>query len=385
MSASERAEMVYECIRGGAEEYLIKPVTRKEVQNIWTHIIRRLNHPAAGAGSAVAPLPAIQPAAAGSNGMLQAAGTAEPAQHQQQAPEPNASSAAPLLPPLASQQQAAAPHVAGATGTSTTATLHPASPPLRPNTPALSPAQQQQQQQQLASSLSMAATATAAGQQQQHHPWHALALRHVSGGGAAQPQQHLAAAALPLQQQQQHPLLVQQGEGSCCGGGCSEQPLTKRARLQNGSGAPTLLGGSAPATNHRGGGTSGQAMDWMRGTRGGGAEMAAAAYGGGGAEQLGGVQGGMMVEAAGRAEREGGAHAAPLLGGFGVGSTGSESTSVIPLSSWLARPNRVVQPKESFWIFTEVGKARGIDQFMACETWEVCPPQRIAYKLRWMM
>jgi len=43
MSASERAEMVYECIRGGAEEYLIKPVTRKEVQNIWTHVIRRLN------------------------------------------------------------------------------------------------------------------------------------------------------------------------------------------------------------------------------------------------------------------------------------------------------------------------------------------------------
>lgn len=68
MSASERAEMVYECIQGGAEEYLIKPVTRKEVQNIWTHIIRRLGataqqprqppptHPALPANPVPAPL-----------------------------------------------------------------------------------------------------------------------------------------------------------------------------------------------------------------------------------------------------------------------------------------------------------------------------------------
>ncbi|KAJ9530155.1 hypothetical protein QJQ45_023443, partial [Haematococcus lacustris] len=43
MSASEQAEMMYTCIRGGAEEYLIKPVTQKEVQNIWTHVIKRLS------------------------------------------------------------------------------------------------------------------------------------------------------------------------------------------------------------------------------------------------------------------------------------------------------------------------------------------------------
>ena len=43
MSASEQRETVVECIRGGAEEYLVKPVTRKEVQNMWMHVIKRLN------------------------------------------------------------------------------------------------------------------------------------------------------------------------------------------------------------------------------------------------------------------------------------------------------------------------------------------------------
>ncbi|KAF5833547.1 hypothetical protein DUNSADRAFT_10078 [Dunaliella salina] len=367
MSASERAEMVYECIRGGAEEYLIKPVTRKEVQNIWTHIIRRLNHPptgaGAGAGAAGALLPAPQHATAGSNNRAQALGAAEPASTvQHQAVEPSATPAALPLQQLApQQQQAAAPHAAGAAGPSSAAALYPASPPLRPNTPVISPAQQQQHQsqQQLASSLSMAAAATASGQQhQQHHqhqhqPWHTLALRHMNGVGTALPQQHLTTAALPQQQHHMHTLLMQRGEGGCCGGNRGDQPQAKRVRLQNGSGAPTLLGASATAANQRGGGASGQATDWFRGTRGAGAEVAGTSYGGGGAEQLGGVQGGMMVEAAGRAEREGGAQVAPLLGGFGLGSTGGEGTSVVPLSHWLARPNRVVQPKESFWIFTE--------------------------------
>lgn len=32
---------MFECIRGGAEDYLLKPVTRKEVQHIWQHVWRR--------------------------------------------------------------------------------------------------------------------------------------------------------------------------------------------------------------------------------------------------------------------------------------------------------------------------------------------------------
>jgi DNA-binding response OmpR family regulator len=32
---------VFECIRGGAEDYLLKPVTRKEVQHMWQHVWRR--------------------------------------------------------------------------------------------------------------------------------------------------------------------------------------------------------------------------------------------------------------------------------------------------------------------------------------------------------
>lgn len=43
MSASEETERVCECIRGGAEEYLLKPVTKKEVQNIWQHVLKKLS------------------------------------------------------------------------------------------------------------------------------------------------------------------------------------------------------------------------------------------------------------------------------------------------------------------------------------------------------
>jgi DNA-binding response OmpR family regulator len=41
MSANEENDTVFECIRGGAEDYLLKPVTRKEVQHIWQHVWRR--------------------------------------------------------------------------------------------------------------------------------------------------------------------------------------------------------------------------------------------------------------------------------------------------------------------------------------------------------
>eukprot|EP00798_Chlamydomonas_sp_ICE-L_P018211 gene18211-24661_t len=43
MSASEQQETVHECIQGGAADYLVKPVTRKEVQKIWTHVMKKLN------------------------------------------------------------------------------------------------------------------------------------------------------------------------------------------------------------------------------------------------------------------------------------------------------------------------------------------------------
>lgn len=41
MSANEHTGTVFECIRGGAEDYLLKPVTRKEVQHMWQHVWRR--------------------------------------------------------------------------------------------------------------------------------------------------------------------------------------------------------------------------------------------------------------------------------------------------------------------------------------------------------
>ena len=44
MSANEHTETVFECIRRGAEDYLLKPVTKKEVQYICQHVWRRQKH-----------------------------------------------------------------------------------------------------------------------------------------------------------------------------------------------------------------------------------------------------------------------------------------------------------------------------------------------------
>lgn len=41
MSSVEQGETVFECVSSGAEEYLVKPVTRKEVVNMWQHVLRK--------------------------------------------------------------------------------------------------------------------------------------------------------------------------------------------------------------------------------------------------------------------------------------------------------------------------------------------------------
>eukprot|EP00775_Hariotina_reticulata_P006474 gene6474-6702_t len=41
MSANEQKDTVFQAIAGGAEEYLVKPVTKKEVQNIWQYVWKR--------------------------------------------------------------------------------------------------------------------------------------------------------------------------------------------------------------------------------------------------------------------------------------------------------------------------------------------------------
>lgn len=45
MSANEEKDAVFEAIKGGAEEYLIKPVTKKELQNIWRYVWKRASAP----------------------------------------------------------------------------------------------------------------------------------------------------------------------------------------------------------------------------------------------------------------------------------------------------------------------------------------------------
>lgn len=56
MSAHEQAGTVFECIRRGAEDYLLKPISIKEVRNLWQHVYRRR----CGL-KAVCELPAIPP------------------------------------------------------------------------------------------------------------------------------------------------------------------------------------------------------------------------------------------------------------------------------------------------------------------------------------
>ena len=51
MSANEEKDAVFRAIRAGAQEYLIKPITKKEVANIWQHVWRRLSSAAAFARS----------------------------------------------------------------------------------------------------------------------------------------------------------------------------------------------------------------------------------------------------------------------------------------------------------------------------------------------
>lgn len=41
MSSFDNGDVVYECVEGGAEEYLVKPVTHKEVRHIWQHVLKK--------------------------------------------------------------------------------------------------------------------------------------------------------------------------------------------------------------------------------------------------------------------------------------------------------------------------------------------------------
>ena len=54
MSANEHKDTVFECISRGAEDYLLKPVTRKEIQHIWIYVWRRKQKALLSVGSEAA-------------------------------------------------------------------------------------------------------------------------------------------------------------------------------------------------------------------------------------------------------------------------------------------------------------------------------------------
>jgi DNA-binding response OmpR family regulator len=62
MSAHENAGTVFECVKQGAEDYLLKPVTQKEIKQIWQHVWRRRSTltKRTGAGAAPAAQPRLE-------------------------------------------------------------------------------------------------------------------------------------------------------------------------------------------------------------------------------------------------------------------------------------------------------------------------------------
>lgn len=86
MSSIEQDETVLRCVEGGAEEYLVKPVTKKELQHIWQHVWRKQL-------ASAATVPQVRPAPAAAaleaiaaEAAAEAAATAAPPTGQRPAP-----------------------------------------------------------------------------------------------------------------------------------------------------------------------------------------------------------------------------------------------------------------------------------------------------------
>ncbi|KAL4448071.1 hypothetical protein ABPG75_005290 [Micractinium tetrahymenae] len=99
MSSVDQEEAVAAAVQNGAEEYLVKPVTKKEVQHIWQHVWRRR--------CAAATVPQLPQEAAAAMAAAAAAAVAQQ-QAQQQAQQAAAAAAAPQPPAQDVQQPASA-------------------------------------------------------------------------------------------------------------------------------------------------------------------------------------------------------------------------------------------------------------------------------------
>jgi CheY-like chemotaxis protein len=99
MSSVDQEETVAECVQYGAEEYLVKPVTKKEVQHIWQHVWRKRC-----AGATVPQLP--PEAAAAMAAVAAAAATQQTHSEQQQSQQPLVTSQDVQQPAEPSAQQA---------------------------------------------------------------------------------------------------------------------------------------------------------------------------------------------------------------------------------------------------------------------------------------
>ena len=44
MSARDDADTVMKCLQGGAADYLVKPIRKNELKNLWTHVWRNTRH-----------------------------------------------------------------------------------------------------------------------------------------------------------------------------------------------------------------------------------------------------------------------------------------------------------------------------------------------------
>ncbi|GLC43148.1 hypothetical protein PLESTB_000858000 [Pleodorina starrii] len=312
MSASEAQETMCAALLGSADEYLVKPVTRKEVQNIWMHVMKRY-HNAAAQPAAAAAAAAAQPAAA----------------HASSAEDPAA---------------AAAPGGGGALGGVAGLT------PLAGHANGVA-----------AFGAAAAAAAGGAGALSLSLSRGPLLSLGLGGAGALGLSPEVArdmmrAAALAAS------TTAAAGAAAAAGGTAATAALPSGALEdgREGSAGPLEVGAAIGAGVHVGA---------AAGAEGPGSRAAAAAIAGSSPPPDGpqhphgpvkppqphvGCSGQQAPAGALAAATAAGAPAAAAGGGGNSVSGSGHGASKVNLLKWLRRSNRCVQPKESFWIFCEV-------------------------------
>ncbi|GFR51342.1 hypothetical protein Agub_g13765 [Astrephomene gubernaculifera] len=320
MSASEEQETMCAALLGSADEYLVKPVTRKEVQNIWMHVMRRYHAAAAQPPAALeAPQDSTVQTAAGTGSIIPAGAAVTSASAGGAASHGVALERGALLslglgclgslgsiglPPQVARDMMRAAALAASTGAG--------SAPARPLT--LSPPLPEDGQMRFALLAGISASNTLS----------CTAAAAAPPSAAAE-----GAAARPLPY-----------SDTCAAAGSAMGTAAATATARMGPPAPRPqqhphLAATKHAAAHAGNDSS----------------FPPCASCPGYTPSAGCCRGSSVEGAAPPGIGAGSCMAVTASAGAGSGSAGAPKVNLL---KWLRRPSRCVQPKESFWIFCEV-------------------------------